>query len=72
MGCRTRVLGNVNGVEQTTGRGNFAFHTINLPRLAIEAHIEAKDLEARKQIFFKKLAKIGFGPAWITAIFYLL
>ena len=56
MGCRTRVLGNVNGVEQTTGRGNFAFHTINLPRLAIEAHIEAKDLEARKQIFFKKLA----------------
>lgn len=56
MGCRTRVLGNINGVEQTTGRGNFAFHTINLPRLAIEAHIEAKDLEARKQIFFKKLA----------------
>jgi len=56
MGCRTRVLGNINGVEQTTGRGNFAFHTINLPRLAIEAHIEAKDPEARKQIFFKKLA----------------
>ena len=56
MGCRTRVLGNINGVEQTTGRGNFAFHTINLPRLAIEAHIEAKDPEARKQVFFKKLA----------------
>lgn len=56
MGCRTRVLGNINGVEQTTGRGNFAFHTINLPRLAIEAHIETKDPEARKQIFFKKLA----------------
>ena len=55
MGCRTRVLGNINGVEQTTGRGNFAFHTINLPRLAIEAHIETKDPEARKQIFFKKL-----------------
>lgn len=56
MGCRTRVLGNINGVEQTTGRGNFAFHTINLPRLAIEAHIKAKDPEARKQVFFKKLA----------------
>lgn len=56
MGCRTRVLGNINGVEQTTGRGNFAFHTINLPRLAIEAHIEAKDPEARKQVFFEKLA----------------
>lgn len=56
MGCRTRVLGNINGVEQTTGRGNFAFHTINLPRLAIEAHIKAKDPEARKQVFFEKLA----------------
>ena len=55
MGCRTRVLGNINGVEQTTGRGNFAFHTINLPRLAIETHIEAKDEEGRKQLFFKKL-----------------
>ena len=55
MGCRTRVLGNINGVEQTTGRGNFAFHTINLPRLAIEAHIESKDVETRKELFFKKL-----------------
>lgn len=55
MGCRTRVLGNINGAEQTTGRGNFAFHTINLPRLAIETHIEAKDMEGRKQLFFKKL-----------------
>ena len=58
MGCRTRVLGNINGVEQTTGRGNFAFHTINLPRLAIEAHIAAKDEEERKTIFFEKLAEM--------------
>lgn len=55
MGCRTRVLGNINGVEQTTGRGNFAFHTINLPRLAIEAHIATKDEEERKTLFFAKL-----------------
>lgn len=55
MGCRTRVIGNINGAEQTTGRGNFAFHTINLPRLAIETHIEAKDEDGRKQLFFKKL-----------------
>lgn len=55
MGCRTRVLGNINGVEQTTGRGNFAFHTINLPRLAIESHIATKDEEERKTIFFAKL-----------------
>lgn len=53
--CRTRVLGNINGVEQTTGRGNFAFHTINLPRLAIEAHIATKDEEERKTLFFAKL-----------------
>ena len=55
MGCRTRVIGNINGAEQTTGRGNFAFHTINLPRLAIEAHIATKDEQERKSIFFKKL-----------------
>jgi ribonucleoside-triphosphate reductase len=55
MGCRTRVIGNINGPEQTTARGNFAFHTINLPRLAIEAHIEAKDTEKRKELFFSKL-----------------
>ena len=53
--CRTRVIGNINGPEQTTARGNFAFHTINLPRLAIEAHIEAKDTEKRKELFFQKL-----------------
>ena len=58
MGCRTRVIGNVNGPEQTTARGNFAFHTINLPRLAIEAHIETKDIEKRKEIFFGKLDSI--------------
>lgn len=55
MGCRTRVIGNINGPEQTTARGNFAFHTINLPRLAIEAHIEAKDTDKRKELFFAKL-----------------
>ena len=37
MGCRTRVMSNVNGPEQSGGRGNFAFVTINLPMLALEA-----------------------------------
>lgn len=55
MGCRSRVLGNINGPEQTTARGNFAFHTMNLPRLAIEAHIASADVETRKKIFFEKL-----------------
>ena len=40
MGCRTRVLGNVYDPtrEITFGRGNLSFTSINLPRLAIEAH----------------------------------
>ncbi len=40
MGCRTRVLGNVHDPknEITNGRGNLSFTSINLPRLAIEAH----------------------------------
>ena len=37
MGCRTRVMSNINGPEESGSRGNFAFTTINLPKLAIEA-----------------------------------
>ena len=39
MGCRTRVMGNVNDPEReiTTGRGNLSFTSINLPRLAIRS-----------------------------------
>ena len=37
MGCRTRVLSNVNGPEHAASRGNFAFTTINLPYLALES-----------------------------------
>ena len=37
MGCRTRVIGNINGDEVVTGRGNFAFTTMNLPKIAIES-----------------------------------
>lgn len=35
--CRTRVMGNVNGPQESGSRGNFAFTTINLPMIAIEA-----------------------------------
>ncbi len=40
MGCRTRVMGNVHDPsrEVTCGRGNLSFTSINLPRLALEAH----------------------------------
>jgi ribonucleoside-triphosphate reductase len=47
MGCRTRVIGNVNGKETPVGRGNLSFTTINLPLLAIES----KNLDD----FFNKL-----------------
>ena len=40
MGCRTRVIANVNDPtrEVTCGRGNLSFTSINLPRLAIKSH----------------------------------
>ena len=37
MGCRTRVMSNVNGAEISGSRGNFSFVTINLPKLTLEA-----------------------------------
>lgn len=37
MGCRTRVIANVNGPAVTNGRGNLSFTTINLPRLGLKA-----------------------------------
>lgn len=41
MGCRTRVMANISGPSTTSGRGNLSFTSINLPRLAIEAHNDA-------------------------------
>lgn len=40
MGCRTRVASNIHNPnrEITCQRGNLSFTSINLPRLAIEAH----------------------------------
>jgi ribonucleoside-triphosphate reductase len=37
MGCRTRVIANVNGEALTDGRGNLSFTSINLPRLGLRA-----------------------------------
>lgn len=47
MGCRTRVLANVNGKSTPVGRGNLSFTSINLPLIALESD----GLEE----FFKKL-----------------
>lgn len=52
MGCRTRVLPNIYDPEHQTpvGRGNIAFTTINLPKIAL---LSDKSLD----IFFNKLDK---------------
>lgn len=43
MGCRTRVMSNVCGKNEVSGRGNLSFTTINLPRLGIEHGIIKND-----------------------------
>jgi ribonucleoside-triphosphate reductase len=37
MGCRSRIISNVNGPELIDGRGNISFTTINIPRIAFES-----------------------------------
>ncbi|HHW95377.1 MAG TPA: anaerobic ribonucleoside triphosphate reductase [Mogibacterium sp.] len=53
MGCRTRVIANVNDPSKavTCGRGNLSFTSINLPRLGIEAN---RDID----VFYKKLDNV--------------
>ena len=55
MGCRTRVLTDVNGVPRTPGRGNLSFTTINLPRLGIKHGIVLGNKKADLDSFFKEL-----------------
>lgn len=43
MGCRTRVFADRHGEKTSIGRGNLSFTTINLPKLAIEAALEAQE-----------------------------
>ena len=50
MGCRTRVMSNVNGPEESGSRGNFSFVTINLPKIAIES---GKDIKKFYKLFDK-------------------
>ena len=57
MGCRTRVMGNVYDPTQeiAPGRGNLSFTSINLPRIAIEAHNKYPDDETKRVEFFYNL-----------------
>lgn len=54
MGCRTRVMGNINGPEIATGRGNNSFTSINLPRLGIK-HGVLTNGECNEAAFFNEL-----------------
>lgn len=54
MGCRTRVMGNINGPEIATGRGNNSFTSINLPRLGIK-HGVLTNGEFNEAGFFNEL-----------------
>lgn len=46
MGCRTRVIANRFGNETTDGRGNIAFTSINLPRIAIKVKKDVTSMAA--------------------------
>ncbi len=69
MGCRTRVYENLHGEKSSLGRGNLSFTTINFPRLAILANVQAnEELPAGKKsdvqelasnIFFEKVEEMG-------------
>jgi ribonucleoside-triphosphate reductase len=51
MGCRSRVIGNRHGPEVSAGRGNIAFTTLNLPRVAFESR-------GGKELFFVELDRM--------------
>lgn len=57
MGCRTRLFENIHGEKTAWGRGNLSFTTINLVRLAIEAHIQEPDNEAARLALFNRNLK---------------
>lgn len=40
MGCRTRVINDRHGESVSDGRGNLSFTSINLPRVALNAHAD--------------------------------
>lgn len=58
MGCRTRVMSDINGADECTGRGNLSFTTINLPQIALRTKNIAKffeDLQNKLEIVLEQL-----------------
>ena len=50
MGCRTRVMQDLFGEETSIGRGNIAFTTINLPRIALEIDSSSQGENAAEKV----------------------
>lgn len=50
MGCRTRVIQNLFGEDTCIGRGNIAFTTINLPRIALEIDKSSREKSANEKV----------------------
>lgn len=68
MGCRTRVIDNCCGPEETDGQAQFELYLINLPRLAIRAK---GDLDQ----FFKnvdEMVELVVQPICFIGIMYRL
>ena len=66
MGCRTKTMSNLNGPSESSGRGNFAFTTINLPYLALMAN---KDVDR----FFELLDHyIGLSKRYLEYRFEII
>ncbi len=57
MGCRTRVIADINGNNTVNGRGNLSFTTINLVRLGIKHRNDVNIIE-NDALFFKELDDI--------------
>lgn len=57
MGCRTRVVTDVNGEDMCDSRGNLFFTTINLPALALEVlnEVTEENKTLRVSKFYEKL-----------------
>ena len=61
MGCRTRVIANMNDPDRQTtfGRGNLSFTSINLPRIALNANGSVdfffEELERKLELTFDQL-----------------